>query len=38
MEAGNQLALTSLPEETNRRIVDHISDVNMCYSGMPAVT
>ena len=26
-------ALTSrLPEETNRRIVDHISDVNMCYS------
>ena len=32
MEAGNRCFDECLPEETNRRIVDHISDVNMCYS------
>lgn len=32
MEAGNRCYDECLPEETNRRIVDHISDVNMCYS------
>ena len=32
MEAGNRCFDESLPEETNRRIVDIISDVNMCYS------
>jgi len=32
MEAGNRCFDENLPEETNRRIVDHISDVNMCYS------
>ena len=32
MEAGNRCKDECLPEETNRRIVDHISDVNMCYS------
>lgn len=32
MEAGNRCFDERLPEETNRRIVDHISDVNMCYS------
>ncbi len=32
MEAGNRCFDESLPEETNRRIVDHIADVNMCYS------
>lgn len=32
MEAGNRSFDERLPEETNRRIVDHISDVNMCYS------
>lgn len=32
MEAGNRCFDENLPEETNRRIVDHISDLNMCYS------
>ena len=32
MEAGNRCKDECLPEETNRRIVDVISDVNMCYS------
>lgn len=32
MEAGNRCFDECLPEETNRRIVDHISDVNICYS------
>ncbi len=32
MEAGNRSKDECLPEETNRRIVDIISDVNMCYS------
>jgi len=32
MEAGNRCFDECLPEETNRRIVDHIADVNMCYS------
>jgi UDP-N-acetylglucosamine 2-epimerase len=32
MEAGNRCFDECLPEETNRRIVDHISDLNMCYS------
>ena len=32
MEAGNRCKDECLPEETNRRIVDHISDVNLCYS------
>ena len=33
MEAGNRCFDECLPEETNRRIVDVISDVNLCYSG-----
>lgn len=32
MEAGNRCFDEALPEETNRRIVDVISDVNLCYS------
>ena len=32
MEAGNRCKDECLPEETNRRIVDVISDVNLCYS------
>ena len=32
MEAGNRCKDECLPEETNRRIVDIISDVNMAYS------
>ena len=32
MEAGNRCFDECLPEETNRRIVDHIADVNICYS------
>ena len=32
MEAGNRCFDQSVPEETNRKIVDHISDINMTYS------
>ena len=32
MEAGNRCFDECMPEETNRRIVDVISDVNLCYS------
>lgn len=32
MEAGNRCFDENLPEEINRRIVDHISDINMPYS------
>ncbi len=32
LEAGNRCFDENLPEETNRRIVDHIADVNLCYS------
>lgn len=32
MEAGNRCFDENLPEETNRRIVDHIADVDLCYS------
>ena len=32
MEAGNRCFDQRVPEETNRRIVDHISDVNLPYS------
>ena len=32
MEAGNRCKDECLPEETNRRVVDIISDVNLCYS------
>ncbi len=32
MEAGNRCFDQRVPEETNRKIVDHISDMNMTYS------
>lgn len=32
MEAGNRCFDENLPEEINRRIIDHIADVNLCYS------
>lgn len=32
MEAGNRCFDENVPEEINRRIVDHISDVNLCYT------
>jgi len=32
MEAGNRCFDENLPEEINRRIVDHVSDVNLCYT------
>jgi len=32
MEAGNRCFDLNVPEETNRRIIDHISDFNLCYT------
>jgi len=32
LEAGNRCFDENLPEEVNRRIVDHISDINLAYS------
>jgi UDP-N-acetylglucosamine 2-epimerase len=32
MEAGNRCFDQNVPEEINRKIVDHISDVNLCYT------
>jgi UDP-N-acetylglucosamine 2-epimerase (non-hydrolysing) len=32
MEAGNRCFDENLPEELNRKIVDHVSDVNLCYT------
>lgn len=32
MEAGNRCFDENLPEEVNRRIVDHTSDINLCYT------
>jgi len=32
MEAGNRCFDERVPEEINRRIVDHTSDINLCYS------
>src|SRR5690606_28917783 len=32
MEAGNRCFYQRVPEETNRKIVDHIADINMTYS------
>ena len=34
MEAGNRCYDQRVPEETNRKIVDHISDINMTYSNI----
>lgn len=34
MEAGNRCFDDRVPEEINRRLVDHISDMNLCYSGI----
>jgi UDP-N-acetylglucosamine 2-epimerase (non-hydrolysing) len=34
MEAGNRCFDQRVPEETNRRIVDHTSDINMTYSSI----
>jgi UDP-N-acetylglucosamine 2-epimerase (non-hydrolysing) len=32
MEAGNRCFDENLPEEINRKIIDHTSDVNLCYT------
>jgi len=32
MEAGNRCFDKNVPEETNRKIIDHISDFNLCYT------
>ena len=37
MEAGNRCFDQRVPEETNRKIVDHISDINMPYSSIARV-
>lgn len=34
MEAGNRCFDERVPEETNRRIVDHIADINLTYSSI----
>lgn len=34
MEAGNRCFDERVPEESNRKIVDHISDMNLCYSSI----
>jgi UDP-N-acetylglucosamine 2-epimerase (non-hydrolysing) len=34
MEAGNRCFDQRVPEETNRRIVDHIADINLTYSSI----
>ena len=34
MEAGNRCFDARVPEETNRKIVDHISDINLTYSAI----
>ena len=34
MEAGNRCFDQRVPEESNRKIVDHISDINLCYSNI----
>jgi len=31
LEAGNRCFDPNVPEEINRRLIDHLSDVNMCY-------
>ena len=32
MEAGNRCFDQRVPEETNRKIVDHVADINLTYS------
>lgn len=32
MEAGNRCFDQNVPEEINRKIIDHISDINICYT------
>ncbi|MEP6666819.1 MAG: UDP-N-acetyl glucosamine 2-epimerase, partial [Nocardioidaceae bacterium] len=32
MEAGNRCFDENVPEETNRRMIDHVSDFNLCYT------
>jgi UDP-N-acetyl-L-fucosamine synthase len=32
MEAGNRCFDANVPEETNRRLVDHVADFNLCYT------
>src|SRR5690606_23730875 len=34
MEAGNRCFDQRVPEETNRRIVDHVADINLTYSSI----
>ena len=34
MEAGNRCFDERVPEEANRRLVDHLSDINMPYSDL----
>jgi UDP-N-acetylglucosamine 2-epimerase len=34
MEAGNRCFDQRVPEEINRKVVDHVSDINLCYSSI----
>ncbi len=36
VEAGNRCFDQRVPEEVNRRIIDHFSDINLCYSPLAA--
>ena len=34
LEAGNRCFDQRVPEEVNRRVIDHLSDINLCYSAL----
>ena len=38
MEAGNRCFDQRVPEEINRKIVDHLSDINLPYSSIERIS